>query len=109
MAELRDQLTEKLRDENGLEGVRVMVTAGANQAYTNVVVATLDAEDGAVLFAPYYFNHLMAIQMTGGSDRMILGPVDKDFLPDTAWLEGKLTEAGAGGPRITMVTVVNPC
>eukprot|EP00443_Scrippsiella_acuminata_P078693 CAMPEP_0115566366 /NCGR_PEP_ID=MMETSP0271-20121206/103547_1 /TAXON_ID=71861 /ORGANISM="Scrippsiella trochoidea, Strain CCMP3099" /LENGTH=374 /DNA_ID=CAMNT_0003000671 /DNA_START=26 /DNA_END=1147 /DNA_ORIENTATION=- len=108
MAELRNRLAEKLQKENGLEGVSVMVTAGANQAYTNVVVAVLDAEDGAVLFAPYYFNHLMAIQMTGGSDRVVLGPVNKDFLPDAAWLEDKLAEPSAG-PRIKMVTVVNPC
>ena len=42
-----------------------MVTSGANQAFTNVVLALLDSGDGSVLFAPYYFNHLMAIQMTG--------------------------------------------
>ena len=39
--------------------VGVMVTAGANQAFTNLVLALLDAEDRAVLFKPYYFNHLM--------------------------------------------------
>lgn len=39
-----------------------MVTAGANQAFTNLVCTLLDAEDAAVLFSPYYFNHLMALQ-----------------------------------------------
>ena len=42
--------------------VDVMVTAGANQAFTNLVCTLLDAEDAAVLFSPYYFNHLMALQ-----------------------------------------------
>ena len=32
IAELRDALKSKLRAENGLHGVEVMVTAGANQA-----------------------------------------------------------------------------
>lgn len=41
----------------------VMVTAGANQAFTNVVLALLDASDSAVLFAPYYFNHLMVVPL----------------------------------------------
>merc|ERR1712232_7230 len=45
---LRAALKEKLHKENGLSGVEVMVTAGANQGYTNVVVALLDAQDGAV-------------------------------------------------------------
>ena len=40
-----------------------MVTAGANQAFTNVAIALLDASDKAVLFSPYYFNHLMAVQV----------------------------------------------
>lgn len=40
-----------------------MVTAGANQAFTNLVCALLDASDAAVLFSPYYFNHLMALQV----------------------------------------------
>lgn len=40
--------------------VEVIITAGANQAFVNVVVALLDASDRCVLFKPYYFNHLMA-------------------------------------------------
>ncbi len=43
--------------------VEVMVTAGANQAFVNVVLALCDAGDEVVLFAPYYFNHLMALQV----------------------------------------------
>jgi len=108
MASLRNALIDKLRNENGIEGVDVMITAGANQAYTNVVVGLLDAEDRSVLFKPFYFNHLMALQMTGGGENVLLGPVkENDFLPDTDWLEGKLAEDTA--QRIRLVTVVNPC
>lgn len=42
---------------------KVMVTAGANQAFVNLVLALLDPQDAVVLFAPYYFNHMMAIQV----------------------------------------------
>ena len=38
-------------------------TAGANQAFVNIVLTLLDADDLAVLFRPYYFNHLMALQV----------------------------------------------
>ncbi len=43
----------------------VMVTAGANQALTSLMLTLLDPPDRAVLFRPYYFNALMALQMTG--------------------------------------------
>ena len=43
----------------------VMVTAGANQALTSIMLTLLDPPDRAVLFRPYYFNALMALQMTG--------------------------------------------
>lgn len=42
--ELRLALKEKLLEENQLKGVEVMVTAGANQAYTNLVCALLDEQ-----------------------------------------------------------------
>ena len=150
----REALKEKLKKENGLEGVEarffrgvlgvlclgfwtyiiflliytkisclhwslvinlqhcfisleVMVTAGANQAYTNLVCTLLDEEDlgcptfiyfqhvpairmcwilsklwhcqdSAVLFRPFYFNHRMALQMTGGHANVVLAPSTKD-------------------------------
>ena len=65
LPELRDALKARLAAEKGLVASEVMVTAGANQGYTNLVLSLLDAGDAAVLFRPYYFNHLMALQMTG--------------------------------------------
>jgi aspartate/methionine/tyrosine aminotransferase len=47
-----------------------MVTSGANQAFVNVVLALCDASDRVVLFVPYYFNHIMALQMTGGAPQV---------------------------------------
>ena len=74
LAELRAALKLKLAEQNGIVASEVMVTAGANQAYTNVVLALLDAGDAAVLYRPYYFNHLMALQMTGSAAEVLLPP-----------------------------------
>ena len=81
LAELRAALKLKLAEQNGIVASEVMVTAGANQAYTNVVLALLDAGDPAMLFRPYYFNHLMALQMTGSAPEVILPPSTADLLP----------------------------
>lgn len=60
----------------------------AAQAYTNVVLTLTDEADRCVLFAPYYFNHLMAHQMTGGGGNVVFGPCAPDnFHPDLDWLE----------------------
>ena len=55
--------------------------------------ATTDAKDTTVFFAPYYFNHVMAAQMTGGAAAVEIGPCNEDtLLPDLDWLEDLFTK-----------------
>eukprot|EP00878_Enallax_costatus_P041090 GHUV01047554.1.p1 GENE.GHUV01047554.1~~GHUV01047554.1.p1 ORF type:complete len:219 (+),score=49.79 GHUV01047554.1:1038-1694(+) len=83
-----------------------MVTNGANQAFVNIMLTLVDSSDKVVLFTPYYFNHLMALQMTGGADSVLLGPCHSDNQhPDLGWLQQQL--AGPDPPK--MVVIVNPC
>jgi DNA-binding transcriptional MocR family regulator len=72
LPELRAALLEKLKQENKLTNSSVMVTAGANQAYVNLVLTLCDPGDSVVMFVPYYFNAYMAFQMTGITD-IVLG------------------------------------
>jgi len=110
LPELTTALTQKLEAENGITDNHVMVTAGANQAYANVVLTLLDEQTSGVVFAPYYFNHVMAIQMTAGVDGVITGPT-VGGIPDVKWLRETLhrNAMNANSERaISMVTVVNP-
>jgi len=85
------------------------VTAGANQGYTNIVLALLDAGDAALLFRPYYFNHLMALQMTGSANELVLPDSMPDLQPDLGALRAEIKARAAGrGPPLKMVTLVNP-
>lgn len=109
LADLRSALKEKLRAENGLVHSDVMVTAGANQAYTNLVLSLTDAGDAALLFRPYYFNHLMALQMSGSAREVVLPPSTRDLQPDMVALRRELeARAASGRPQLKMVTLVNP-
>jgi histidinol-phosphate/aromatic aminotransferase/cobyric acid decarboxylase-like protein len=103
---LRQALVAKVAAENGLPGHDVHVTAGANQAFASVVLALLDPGDASVLFAPYYFNHHMALQMTGCGGEILYGPCHPDtFHPDLDWLATTLR-----GPRPPkLVVICNPC
>lgn len=106
LPELRQALREKLERENGLTGYDVMVTTGANQAFSNMVLALLDPSDRVALYKPYYFNHLMAIQMSGGGHNVAFGPRKPGSgHPDLDWLAAEL--AGPNPPRLVVLT--NPC
>uniref|UniRef100_A0A5B7AQT7 Aminotransferase class I/classII large domain-containing protein n=2 Tax=Davidia involucrata TaxID=16924 RepID=A0A5B7AQT7_DAVIN len=105
LPELREALIKKLHQENKLCKSSVMVTAGANQAFVNVVLTLCDAGDSVVMFAPYYFNAYMSFQMTGVTD-ILVGPGHlKTLHPDADWLEKTLLETK---PTPKLVTVVNP-
>ena len=71
-----------------------MVTAGANQAFTNVVLTLLDTASKVVLFKPYYFNHLMAIQMTGGAQSITFGRWGTSSISFCILPSSALTSAG---------------
>ncbi|KAB2081443.1 hypothetical protein E1A91_A05G134800v1 [Gossypium mustelinum] len=105
LPELREALIRKLRQENNLQRSSVMVTAGANQAFVNLVLTLCDAGDSVVMFAPYYFNSYMSFQMTGVT-KILVGPgYPKTLYPDADWLERTLLETK---PVPKLVTVVNP-
>lgn len=105
--ELRAALVEKVKDENQLMNSSIMVTAGANQAFFNVVVTLCDPEDSVVLFKPYYFNHQMAFQMTGVT-KLLYGECDPETMhPSADWVDKAL--AGEFGPVPRVITICNPC
>jgi aromatic aminotransferase len=93
---LRMALQEKLSRENGLHNHNVMVTVGANQAYVNCVLTLLDTDgsEASVVFAPYYFNHVMALQMILPTSKegdkhqhLLVGPSSHQGVLDLDWLE----------------------
>jgi aspartate/methionine/tyrosine aminotransferase len=107
LPDLREALVEKLRRENKLCKSSVMVTAGANQAFVNLVLALCDPGDSVVMFVPYYFNAYMSFQMTGITD-ILVGPCNPETLqPDADWLEEILLK-GKNETIPKLVTIVNP-
>lgn len=64
---LRRALAERLQQEFGLDcgPDDVMITAGANHAFTTALMTLVSAGDQVVLPAPYFTNHQMAVQAAG--------------------------------------------
>jgi len=128
---LLSALQHKLQKENGLSNPHVIVTSGANQAYVNCVLTLLDERkcgndasmntdmndgtpgrgrsnvgiDKCVVFEPYYFNHVMAIQSVrggrgcGGTAMMADTDVKKKSLstPTSSCTDTTMTEEGVEG------------
>jgi len=65
LAPLRTGLCEKLVRENqiSLEGREVVVTAGSNMGFLNMLLAITDPGDEVILPEPFYFNQEMAVRI----------------------------------------------
>ena len=102
-AELRGLLQTKLAVENriALQDEReLLVSAGANMAFVNAVLAIADPGDEIILLAPYFFNHEMAVELAGC--RPVIVSTDADCQLDLAAIESAIT------PRTRAVVTVSP-
>lgn len=81
---------------------RVAITSGCNQAFFAAMIALAGAGDAVILPAPWYFNHLMTLQMLGIAARPLPLGADTGFLPDPAALEALIDE------RVRAVVLVSP-
>jgi aspartate/methionine/tyrosine aminotransferase len=105
--ELREALRVKIERQNKLNrtSFNVIVTQGANQGFASIVSCLCDAGDSAVLFKPYYFNHLMALQLSNVKPVFVECRAKDGYLPDPECLE----EALEKDHKIRIVVVCNPC
>ena len=81
-----------------LDDSALLVTAGSNMAFNAMAQVILDPGDEVILPVPWYFNHVMAIQLAGG----VAVPVQAGLVPDPARLEAAVTE------RTRAIVTVSP-
>jgi len=100
---LLDAIGGKLSAENGIEVAptrRVVVTAGANMAFVNAVLAIADPGDEIIILKPYYFNYEMAIRIAGC--RPVAVSTTPDYQPDLAAVSDAVTS------RTRAVVTISP-
>ena len=106
LPELIAMLKKKLEKENGIRGREVMVTAGANMAFVHAAMCLASPGDAAILFAPYYFSHRVALELLGVEP--IYVECDDEMMPSATELAAALERAEASGVRVKMVAIVTP-
>ena len=103
IAELRDAIAKKLKDDNGLEykAGQVVVSNGAKQSIYNALIVLLDPGDEVVIPAPAWVSYPEMVRLADGV------PVMVDTLPNRYRLDATALEA-AITPRTKVVLLNNP-
>jgi aspartate/methionine/tyrosine aminotransferase len=98
--ELLEAVRLELRDRQGLDldGSALLVTAGSNMAFNAIAQVILDPGDEVILPLPWYFNHVMAIQLAAG----VPVGVAAGLVPDPELLAAAIT------PRTRAIVTVSP-
>ncbi|MGR8933962.1 MAG: pyridoxal phosphate-dependent aminotransferase [Gammaproteobacteria bacterium] len=100
---LLELIAEKLRRENGIDstdGYRVMVTAGSNMAFLNVLMTIADPGDEIILPLPYYFNQEMAVRLLNCVPVAV--PTDANYQLRTDALRAAIT------PKTRAIVTISP-
>lgn len=90
---LVELIETKLLTENTIDcisGYRVMVTAGSNMAFLNVLLTIADPGDEIILPLPYYFNQEMAVRMRNCTPVPV--PTDANYQLQLDALRAAITE-----------------
>ncbi|MEY4759310.1 MAG: Aminotransferase class-I [Cyanobacteriota bacterium] len=102
--QLLETIAAKLAAHNRLEldGSALLVTAGSNMAFHAVAQAIAEGPPGepseVILPLPYYFNHVMAVQLAGAVPVLVEGGA----IPDPERLAAAIT------PRTRAIVTVSP-
>jgi aspartate/methionine/tyrosine aminotransferase len=83
----------------------ILISAGCNQAYCLTILALAKAGDEVILPVPYYFNHMMWLQMQGIDVVPLRFRADRGGVPDPEEAAGLITERTRA---IVLVTPNNP-
>lgn len=100
---LCDALAERLHQRHDIridESRSLMVTAGANAAFLQIVLALCDPGDEVILPLPFYFNQEMALSLA--NVRPVPVPCDARHHPDVEAIACALT------PRTRAIVTVSP-
>lgn len=88
--------------KNEIDWSRVILTNGANSAFFNILSVIVDPKDEVIIISPYYFNHLMAIQLLHATPVFIETSYENSFIPDIDDIVSRITQ------RTKAIIIVSP-
>ena len=93
MAELKEAIARKFKNENGLDykTSQITVGAGGKQVLYNAFMATLNPDDEVIIPAPYWVSYPDMVLLAGGKPVEVVASMDSRFKIKPEQLERAIT------------------
>ncbi len=91
--DLRQAITKKLKRDNDLnyDESQIVVSTGAKQSITNVVLALINKDEEVLIPAPYWVSYIEIVKLAEGKTVIIPADIDNDFKITPDQLEKYIT------------------
>ena len=91
--DLRQAISRKFREENGIDysPEQVIVSAGGKHTLINILLSVVDPGDEVILLAPYWVSYLDQIIFSEGKPVIIETSIESDFKVTPGQLEKAIT------------------
>lgn len=101
---LRKAISDKLRNENGVEYApeQITVSNGAKQALCNVILATINKGDEVIIPMPAWVSYVEMVKLAEGTPVAVNADITQDFKITPAQLEAAIT------PATRMILICSP-
>ncbi|MBD5214378.1 MAG: pyridoxal phosphate-dependent aminotransferase [Bacteroidales bacterium] len=101
---LRKAISNKLREENGVEYApeQIVVGNGAKQELCNVILATINPGDEVIIPTPAWVSYVEMVKLAEGKSVLVPATIESNFKITAAQLEETIT------PRTRMMLLCSP-
>jgi aspartate aminotransferase len=102
---LREAISNKFKRDNNLDYAadQIVVSTGAKQSISNVVMALIGEGDEVLLPAPYWVSYIEMVKMAEGTPVPVATSIDSDFKLTPGELEAAIT------PNTRLMIFSSPC
>jgi len=92
--DVREAISKKFKRDNGLDYApdQIVVSNGAKQSITNVVLSLVDPGEEVILPAPYWVSYADMVALAGGTSKVLATSIEHDFKIQPEALEAAITD-----------------
>ena len=92
--DLRDAISNKFREENGINYSReqIIVSAGGKHSLINVIMSVINPGEEVIILAPYWVSYYDQIILAGGRPVVVEALLENDFKVSDAQIEEAITD-----------------